>query len=99
MQKGERDSIVRAEGLTKIFAVKGEKDVAALDDLDFCLQEGQAYGVGWAGWRGKNNFDAAALRPDDEDFGHADRSGPGCHAGAGTRTEGAQLYAAEVWTV
>ena len=41
MQKGERDSIVRAEGLTKIFAVKGAKDVAALDDLDFCLQEGQ----------------------------------------------------------
>ena len=30
MQKGERDSIVRAEGLTKIFAVKGAKDVAAL---------------------------------------------------------------------
>ena len=41
MQKEEKASIVRAEGLTKAFAVKGAKDVVALDGLDFCLPEGR----------------------------------------------------------
>lgn len=41
MQKKERNMVIRAEALTKVFQVKGAPDIVALDGLDFCLPAGQ----------------------------------------------------------
>ena len=35
------DVILRAEGLTKVFSVKGKEDTVALDGLDFRVPAGQ----------------------------------------------------------
>ena len=35
------DAVIRAEGLKKIFTVRGKESIAALDGLDFCVPAGQ----------------------------------------------------------